>query len=250
MVTQPSYSQNILVSIRVAKTRLEKALTEKPFLMAALVMASTFILYLGTLIPEVGWGDSAELSLVANQLGITHPPGYPLYTILGKLCSVFFTDPAIGTNLLSALCSSLASGVLSLLIFELTAMPLISVLVAIVFSVLPNIWEMAVVTEVYNVNIFFLGCSIYLFLRAEQSRFTKFFIPSAVFFGLSLGTWAFAGNLSSQLTIDASVLVGVIDKHAARPSIKQVGDILFNHRFYLACIFGIFSFSLACNACN
>ncbi len=189
MVTQPSYSQNILVSIRVAKTRLEKALTEKPFLMAALVMASTFILYLGTLIPEVGWGDSAELSLVANQLGITHPPGYPLYTILGKLCSVFFTDPAIGTNLLSALCSSLASGVLSLLIFELTAMPLISVLVAIVFSVLPNIWEMAVVTEVYNVNIFFLGCSIYLFLRAEQSRFTKFFIPSAVFFGLSLGTY-------------------------------------------------------------
>lgn len=189
MMKQHSHSGNILASIRVVKTRLEKILTEKPLLMVALVTSGTFILYLVTLIPEVGWGDSAELSLVAYQLGIAHPPGSPLHAILGKLISIFFAEPAIGVNLLSAIFTSLAAGVLSLLIFELTAMPLIAVLIAIAFSALPNIWEMAVVTEVYNVNIFFLGYSMYLFLRAEQSRFTRFLIRSAIFFGLSLGTY-------------------------------------------------------------
>ena len=164
-------------------------LQNHPSLIAALVIAGTFILYLGTLIPEVGWGDSAELALSAYKLGVTHPPGYPLHTMLGKLVSLFFAEPAIATNLLSALCTSLAAGVMSLLIYELTAVPIAAFLIPILFSVLPNIWEMAVVTEVYNVNIFFLGCSIYLFLRAEQNQFTKFFIPSAILFGLSLGTY-------------------------------------------------------------
>lgn len=189
MMKQPGHSRNIPTSTRVAITGLEKILTEKPLLMAVLVAAGTFILYLGTLIPEVGWGDSAELSLAAYELGITHSPGYPLHSILGKLISLFFTDPAIGVNLLSAIFTGLAAGVLSLLIFELTAMPLIAALAAVVFSVLPNIWEMAVVTEVYNVNIFFLGCSVYLFLRAAQSQYIRFFIPSAILFGLSLGTY-------------------------------------------------------------
>src|SRR5215204_3482875 len=189
MMKQPGHLQSILTSILVAKVRFEKTLTEQPLITAALVVASTFILYLGTLVPEVGWGDSAELALSAYRLGVTHPPGYPLHTLLGKLVSSFFVDPAIGTNLLSAICTSLAAGVMSLLIHELTALPIAAILAPFIFSVLPNIWEMAVVTEVYNVNILFLGCSIYFFLRAEQNQFMKFFLLAAIFFGLSLGTY-------------------------------------------------------------
>jgi hypothetical protein len=61
--------------------------------------------------------------------------------------------------------------------------------VSVLFSVLPNIWEMAVVTEVYNVNIFFLGCSLYLIIRAEKRGFAEYLLPAATFFGLSLGTY-------------------------------------------------------------
>ena len=181
--------KNILTSIHFAKNRFERILKDKPFFLAIPVTAATFFLYLATLIPEVGWGDSAELSLVSYQLGLTHPPGYPLYSILGKAASTFFTDPAIGTNLLSAVCTSLAAGVLSLLIYEFTAAPMIAELTPILFAVLPNIWDMAVVSEVYNVNIFFLGGSIYLFILAEQRQFAKYLLSSAVFFGLSLGTY-------------------------------------------------------------
>lgn len=189
MKKQTSNIQSISASIRVAKNRLEKTLRDNPLSMFTLVTTATFILYLGTLIPEVGWGDSAELSLVAYQFGLTHPPGYPLYTILGKLISIFFADPAIGMNLLGAICTSLTAGLMSLFLYELTAMPLIALSVPVLFATLPNIWDMAVVAEVYNVNILFLGISFYLFVRAEQSQFEKYFIPSAILFGLSLGTY-------------------------------------------------------------
>ncbi|GAB4463536.1 MAG: hypothetical protein Kow0070_24180 [Anaerolineales bacterium] len=160
-----------------------------PVLGAVLAAVSAFLLYFKTLIWEVGWGDSAELALASYRLGLTHPPGYPLYTFLGKLMSLFFDDPAVGTNMLSAVCTALAVGVMSLTIHELTRSPLIAIASPMIFAALPNIWDMAVVAEVYNVNIFLLGCSIYFFLRADRSQFAKFLPLSAFFFGLSLGTY-------------------------------------------------------------
>ena len=175
--------------MRFPKITAPEIFARYPFWMAAFVTVGVFLLYAGTLVPEVGWGDSAELSLVAYQLGLTHPPGYPLHTMLGKVATMFFAEPAIGTNILSAICTGLAAGALSRILFDLTARAMISIAVPVVFAVLPNIWEMAVVTEVYNVNILFLALAIWCFLRAEQTRFSKYLLPSAVLFGLSLGTY-------------------------------------------------------------
>lgn len=41
--------------------------------------------YLTALSPGVGGGDSGELTAAALELGIAHPPGYPLYVWLGHL---------------------------------------------------------------------------------------------------------------------------------------------------------------------
>src|SRR5258706_199905 len=133
--------QPVIEKVSAVKAWLEA----KPIFMAGAVSVVAFMLYLETLIREVGWGDSAELSLVGYQLGLTHPPGYPLHTILAKLMSLFFADPAVATNLLSAICTAMAAGVLSLIIFDLTAMILPALLVPFFFSTLPNIWDMAVV---------------------------------------------------------------------------------------------------------
>ena len=45
------------------------------------------ILYLSTLLPGIGSGDTAEFQRVAPTLGVAHPTGYPLYTMLGWLWS-------------------------------------------------------------------------------------------------------------------------------------------------------------------
>ena len=62
-----------------------------PLLLCPLIAIGLFIisltLYLTTLAPSVVtlFDDSLEFQLVTYQLGIAHPTGYPLYTILGKL---------------------------------------------------------------------------------------------------------------------------------------------------------------------
>lgn len=77
-------------------------------LLGLLVFLISFTVYLLTLCPTVYVGDSGELIAAAYTLGIPHPPGYPLFTILGK---IFITLIPIGSiayrvNLLSAFFAS------------------------------------------------------------------------------------------------------------------------------------------------
>lgn len=53
-----------------------------------IVSILVFIIYLTTLAPSVIQIDSGELAAVQLALGIAHPTGYPLYTILGYLFSL------------------------------------------------------------------------------------------------------------------------------------------------------------------
>jgi hypothetical protein len=46
-----------------------------------------FIIYLITLAPSVVQIDAGELAAVQATLGIAHPTGYPLFTIIGFLFS-------------------------------------------------------------------------------------------------------------------------------------------------------------------
>ena len=134
--------------------------------------------------------DCAELSLQAYQLGVTHPPGYPLHTVLGKALTLFFAEPAFATHLLSAACTSLRAGLMGLLILHLTRDLLASVPVPLLFSFSPRIWPMAVTTEVYNVNLLFLSLAVCLLLFWYETSSTRALIGSAVLLGLSLGTYS------------------------------------------------------------
>jgi len=186
-MNQSSSLHNLSLLLRRVETKLEAY----PYLLILVTSIATFLLYFETLIREPGWGDSSELSLVAYQLGLSHPPGYPLHSILGKLFSLIINDPATATNLLSAVFTCLTVGILSLIVFELTSMILPALVTSLIFATLPNIWDMAVVAEVYNVNVFFVACSILFFLRAGHGDHNqeKYFLGSAIVFGLSLGTY-------------------------------------------------------------
>lgn len=74
-----------------------------------------FIIYLFTLAPSVIQIDSGELAAVQATLGIAHPTGYPLFTIIGFLFSLLplpFTK-IYQLNLLAAIYCSVAAGVFS-----------------------------------------------------------------------------------------------------------------------------------------
>jgi len=72
-----------------------------------------FIVYMFTLAPSVVQIDSGELATVQATLGIAHPTGYPLFTMLGYLFSLLplpFTK-ILQLNILAAIYCSAAVGV-------------------------------------------------------------------------------------------------------------------------------------------
>ncbi|HLF13257.1 MAG TPA: DUF2723 domain-containing protein, partial [Bacteroidota bacterium] len=77
---------------------------------------SVAVLYLLTAARTVVFIDSGELATVAWTLGIAHPTGYPLYTLLAWMAAHFPVDaaPVIKINLLSAALSAAGVVVFSL----------------------------------------------------------------------------------------------------------------------------------------
>ena len=127
---------------RVARTVPSGAVWLVPLLTAALTLA----VYVATLTPEVDWSDAAELALQAHQLGVTHPPGYPVHTLLGKLLSLAVDEPAVATNLLSALGASLCAGLISLVALRQTGDWRAGPLAGLFFAFVPPVWSLAFIT--------------------------------------------------------------------------------------------------------
>src|SRR5262245_55852019 len=84
-----------------------------------LIWATAFLIlgiYLLHAAPSAWWGDGQELACAAWTIGIPHPTGYPLYTVLGHLwmklataCSLT-ADPGQALTWMSALFLAIALG--------------------------------------------------------------------------------------------------------------------------------------------
>src|SRR5438046_10589545 len=85
----------------------------KPWLGAVAVTIAAGILYFLTAARDIVVGDTPELITAAATLGVAHPPGYPLFTMLGHLFSLLpFGSIPFRLNLVSLVCYSLACGVI------------------------------------------------------------------------------------------------------------------------------------------
>ena len=90
------------------------------FLCAGAVFLAALLLFSWTLAPTVTPTDSGELIVVAQGLGIAHPPGVPLWVILAHLASLVpLGNVALRINFSSALFAALASAMLTLVVAEL-----------------------------------------------------------------------------------------------------------------------------------
>ena len=55
---------------------------------ACALVLITFGVYLHTLGPSlVPYRDTGEIATSVTRLGVLHPPGYPMYTLVGRLFS-------------------------------------------------------------------------------------------------------------------------------------------------------------------
>ncbi len=133
------------------------ALQQRATIAALLVGAGVFGVYLLTLGRYVGEADTFEFQVTAPVLGVAHPTGYPLYILLGKLCSLVpFGSMAWRVNLSAAIPAALAVLVCAEVIRRLETGRLLAVLSALMLAFSPTFWSQAIGAEVYTLNALFV----------------------------------------------------------------------------------------------
>ncbi|MBN2058171.1 MAG: DUF2723 domain-containing protein [Candidatus Saganbacteria bacterium] len=156
------------------------------YAIGALIFLGTLAIYLLTLCPTVPPRDSGELITAAYTLGITHPPGYPVYTVLGKLFTYIpWGNIAWRVNFMSAVFASATVTLLYYLVLELTGSLPAATLSALSLAFAPFFWSLALVAEVFQLNAFFTILNIYLLWLWSQKRDFKLLAAFAFIWGLS-----------------------------------------------------------------
>jgi hypothetical protein len=107
-----------------------------------------------TVCPTIPFGDGPELIAAADCLGVAHPPGYPLYTMLGWLVlHLPFGEPALRMNLMSALFGALTCAAVSWLVGRLQPSRVAAMAAGLGLAASSTFWSVATITEVYTLHL-------------------------------------------------------------------------------------------------
>jgi hypothetical protein len=177
-----------------------------------LVGLATFALvwlgYLVTLAPTVTFWDAGEFIATAHILGIPHPPGTPLFMLLGRVTSLLpiGLPVAVKLNALSATASALAAFFFFLAVSRVLEdwqrarypdlPPLLAQLGAAAATLVAafglTVWESSNETEVYAMAMLTIGIVSWLLPHWRERRFRtgsdNLLLFGAFLMGLSVGT--------------------------------------------------------------
>ncbi len=175
------------------------------------VFAIALITYSLTVEPTASFWDAGEYISTASKLEIGHPPGAPLYQIMGAFVSIFAPDAtyiALAVNYLSCLTSAFAilfmfwsltllmTRVLMVQKETITATKQQAILAsaavgALAFTFTDSFWFNAVEAEVYAPAAFVMAALFYIGLLWERDmlepRGNRWLILIAFIVGLSFG---------------------------------------------------------------
>src|SRR5260370_31972746 len=107
----PSRTSRARRSVDYAPTAPSTA-ANPPYLMAACVSLGALILYILTLAPTTQFWDTSEYIAAAYTLGIPHPPGNPLFTLVAHVWGLipWAAGYAERINLFAAVTSAVSAG--------------------------------------------------------------------------------------------------------------------------------------------
>ena len=142
----------------------------RPTLPAIAVFALALIAYLATLPRDVLPGDSGELIAASYTLGIAHPPGFPLYLLLGKVFSTIFAFGSIAYryNLFSAVTAAATAGLVFLILARIGVGRWLSAAVALGLATLGSYLLQATTGDVYALNGFFTALMLWVALLGDR----------------------------------------------------------------------------------
>ncbi|MBC7790460.1 MAG: DUF2723 domain-containing protein [Anaerolineae bacterium] len=146
------------------------------YLAATIATGAVLLLYLITLSPTTAMWDTSEYMSAAYTFGLPHPPGNPLFILIGRFFSIIPIAPSVAQriNVLAALSSAVAAGVWFLVAERVLASwitrrwPRIvgGALAALVGATSFTVWNQSVVNEkVYTVSLGIFAAIAWLTLR-------------------------------------------------------------------------------------
>ncbi len=176
---------------------------------------ASFAVYLYTLAPTVTLEDGGELAVAADALGVPHPPGYPIWTMICWLFTRVFSfvqfrgqpNPSWSVGLASVVFGALATGATAMLICRSGSDMLRhsrnqlhsagektedlicwigGVVSSLLFAFSPVMWSQSVIVEVYSLNALFLVWVFLLTYHWMSRPSDRFLYLTAFVFGLGL----------------------------------------------------------------
>ncbi|XP_018417899.1 PREDICTED: transmembrane protein 260 [Nanorana parkeri] len=142
---------------------------------ALVVFTCVLGVYIKTLHPSVPGGDSGELITAAYELGVAHPPGYPLFTLLAKAAMVLVPVGSLAyrVNLLCGLFGAAAAALLFSATFRLSGSYAAGILAAGLYSFSRLTWQWSIAAEVFSLNNLFVALLITLTVEFKKAKTAK-----------------------------------------------------------------------------
>ena len=143
---------------------------------AAVVTAAILFLYVLTLGSTTALWDTSEYIAASYILGLPHPPGNPLFIIIGRVFSLLPIAPTVAQriNLLAAIASAVTAGIWFLVTERVLAAWFVEkwqrwtggAVAALLAATQFTVWNQSVVNEkVYTVSLFFFAIVAWLTVR-------------------------------------------------------------------------------------
>jgi hypothetical protein len=198
------------------------------------VFAIAAFVYLSTIEPTASWWDPGEYIATSYKLQVGHPPGAPLFQMMGRFFSLFSFGNTAHVAMMINIMSALASAFTILFLFwtitlfakkiylhksngELTKGQMWAILGAgavgaLAYTFSDSFWFSAVEAEVYATSSFFTAITFWAILRweevADQRTGFRWILLIAYLTGLAIGV-----HMLNLLTIPAIVYVYYFKKY-------------------------------------
>lgn len=145
-----------------------------PIIIGALI----FVFYLICMPKTVVLEDDGLFILSSYFNGVSHPPGYPLHSLLGYLFAHLpVGNPAANVHALSAFFSALSASLIYIITSQLTIKSptrnLTTFIAVAAYTFSSEIWSQSIIAEVYTLNVFLFLYTLYIALIIHSSLENK-----------------------------------------------------------------------------
>ena len=235
----------------------EKSFKKWTLILGWLCFLIAFIVYYSTTEPTVSFWDTGEYITTSAKLQVGHPPGAPLFQMLGAIFSIFaLSNEQIGftINLMSGFASALTIAFMfwsiTMLLSKISSkiseskdksMAILggALTGSLAFTFTDTFWFNAVETETYAMGTLIMAILFYLALRWEQEmnkqRGDKWLVLISFIIGLSFGI-----HFMGLLTIPAITLIYFFKNYKT----INIKNFLFANVIGVAILMGIFKLML------